>query len=208
MGDPRTLNKYLAVALIVLSVCLVGLVALNLRTAAHQNDRVVVLIDDLGRAQAMGVSSLNYAIHPSEAKFFLASFVADYYSRNRQTIERDMGRALHFLAEPLAQAILQDEREHKTVSKFPLSNDDEITIVVDNIVLGDLSRAPYSAEVDIEKIYKDRAGSETKRETYIVSVTFTTAEKINNAEILINPLGFTILSLRDSQAFQTTKGKQ
>lgn len=206
IGDPRTLNKYMATALVVMAVCLVGLIGLNFKTASHEQERVVVRIDDLGRAQALGVSSLNYTIHPSEAKFFLAAFVADYYSRNRQTIEKDMGRAIHFLGEPLALAVMQDEREHKTISKFPLSNDDEITVVVDNIVLGDLSRAPYSAEVDIDKVFKDRAGHETKRETFVVSLTFTTTDKINNAEILINPLGFTILSLRDSQAFETTKG--
>lgn len=201
MGDPRALNKYLAIALVAVSVLAIALVALNYQTAGRQRERIVVRIDDLGRAQAMGTTIANYKLQPNEVKYFLSQFISDYYSRNRETATKDFEHSLNFLNAPIAQRLITQERTEKTLAKFVTSNDDEATVSVKNIVLDDLSHSPYSAQVDVEKIYTDRGGRETRRARFIESITFTTSAEVPNSVILVNPLGFTILSLREDQAF-------
>jgi type IV secretion system protein VirB5 len=201
MGDPRRLNRYLAVALIAVSSVAIGLVVLNFRTTSQQRERVVVRIDDVGRAQAVGFTSSGYKAQPNETKYFLGQFVSDYYSRNRVTIRQDVARSMQFLSQPLAAARMEDERQTKAIEKFMLGSDEEVEVVVNNIVLADLSNAPYSAQVDLTKISRDRAGNETSRGKYVESITFATATDVPNSAILVNPLGFTVLSLREDQGF-------
>lgn len=201
MGDPRTLNKYLTIALIVTSTVALALVAVNYQTAARQREKIVVRIDDLGRAQALGTTAVNYTVQPNEVKYFLSLFVNNYYGRNRETVTKDFERSLYFLNAPMAQTVMSQERQNKTLSKFVLSNEDEVTILVKNIVLDNLSNSPYTAQVDLEKIYNDRGGHETRRERFTDIISFTTSTEVPNSAILVNPLGFTILSLREDQAF-------
>ena len=200
IGDPRRLCKILAFALIGCIATNAGLVLLNFRTAAQQREKIVVRIDDVGRAQAVGFTSAG-KVQPNETKYFLAQFVHDYYGRSRASIREDFMRSLMFLNSPYATSRMEEDRKSKAIEKFILGNDDEIEIRVNNIILGDLAHEPYSAQVDLEKVYRDRAGNETKREKFIEGVTWQMATEVPNAAILVNPLGFTILSLREDQAF-------
>ncbi len=84
---------------------------------------------------------------------------------------------------------------------YLLGDADDVSIQVNNIVLADLRKAPYVAQIDIEKVYKMRDGSEMKREKYVESVTFSFTNDVPNAMIPVNPLGLMITYLREDQAF-------
>ena len=82
-----------------------------------------------------------------------------------------------------------------------MGDSDDVQIQVNNIVLTDLRKAPYVAQVDIEKVFRSREGAELRREKYVESVTFSFTTEVPNALIPVNPLGLMITYLREDQAF-------
>lgn len=201
MGDPRRMCRYMGLALIGITAIAGGLLALNFRTASQQREKIVVRIDDVGRAQAVGFTSAG-KVQPNETKYFLAQFVHDYYGRNRMTLRDDFARSMMFLNASLASARMEDERRGKSIEHFMIGSDDEIEVQVTNIILSDMSHQPFKAQVDIEKIYRDRTGAESKREKYVDSISFGVSSEVPNSAILTNPLGFVVLNIREDQAFK------
>ncbi len=199
--QPRIMNTYLRIALVSSLLLSIGLLVLNFRTQSQQRERLVVRIDEIGRAQAVGFSSLEYQPQTAEIKYFLTRFVHDYYGRNRATVRDDFARSMDFLSSPLASARMEEERKTKAMEHYLLGDADDITIQVNNIILADLRKSPYTAQIDIEKIFKMRDGSELKREKYVESVTFSFTNEVPNALIPVNPLGLMITYLREDQAF-------
>jgi type IV secretion system protein VirB5 len=199
--QPRITNNYLRVALVCSLALSVGLVGLNFRTQSLQRERIVVRIDEVGRAQALGFSSLEYKPQAPEIKYFLTQFVHEYYGRNRATVRDDFQRSMSFLSSTLAMLRMEEERKTKAIEKYLIGDADDVQIQVNNIVLADLRKPPYVAQIDIEKVYRGRDGSEMKREKYVESVTFSFTNEVPNAMIPVNPLGLMVTYLREDQAF-------
>jgi type IV secretion system protein VirB5 len=201
IAQPQIARNYLAAGMIVTSLLSVGLLVLNFRTQAQQRERIVVRIDDVGRAQALGYSNLQYKPQAPEIKYFLTQFVHDYYGRKRATAREDFERSMAFLNSSLAAARMDEERKTKAIEKFLVGDADEIEIQVSNIVLADLRKPPYIAQIDVQKIFRGRDGSELKREKYVESITFSFTDQVPNALIPVNPLGLMVTYLREDQAF-------
>jgi type IV secretion system protein VirB5 len=201
MAQPQLTRNYLAAGMIATSLLSIGLLFLNFRTQAQQRERIVVRIDEVGRAQALGYSSLEYHPQAPEIKYFLTQFVHDYYGRNRATVRGDFQRSMAFLSSPLAAARMDEERKNKAIEKFLVGDTEEVQIQVINIVSTELRKPPYLAQVDIEKVFRGADGSELRREKYVDSITFTFTSQVPNALIPINPLGLMVTYLREDQAF-------
>lgn len=200
-GDPRLLCKYLAVAVVILAVVCGALVAINYRSAQRQQEIRVVRIDESGEARTIGLTTTNYRTREPEVKYFLTRFVHMFYGMNRRTMAEDFKDALLFVNSHDATEIMEEERTSNRIAKFIAGGDDEIEIKVDNIVIENLDRQPYSAQVILEKVYRDHYGHENKREKFIDGFRFTLSGDIPNAVIPVNPLGFNIISMREDQAF-------
>src|SRR6266481_5356627 len=88
-GSIAVMNTYLKIAVVSLCGVCLGLIALNIKT--YQTFRnfkpLVIRINDLGRAEAVSYSDLEY--HPQEAefKYFVIQFVEQYYGRMRATLK-------------------------------------------------------------------------------------------------------------------------
>jgi type IV secretion system protein VirB5 len=201
IAQPQIARNYLAAGMIATSLLSLGLLILNFRTQSLQRERIVVRIDDVGRAQALGYSSLQYKPQAPEIKYFLTQFVHDYYGRKRATVREDFERSMAFLNSSLAAARMDEERKTKAIEKFLVGDADEIEVQVSNIVLADLRKPPYIGQIDVQKIFRGRDGSELKREKYVESITFSFTEQVPNALIPVNPLGLMVTYLREDQAF-------
>jgi type IV secretion system protein VirB5 len=201
MAQPLVTRNYLAAGMIATSLLSIGLLVLNFRTQAQQRERIVVRIDEVGRAQALGYSSLEYHPQAPEIKYFLTQFVHDYYGRNRATVRVDFQRSMAFLSSPLAAPRMDEERKNKAIEKFLVGDTEEVQIQVINIVLTELRKPPYLAQVDIEKVFRGADESELRREKYVDGITFTFTSQVPNALIPINPLGLMVTYLREDQAF-------
>jgi type IV secretory pathway TrbF-like protein len=204
-GSTLVMNTYLKVALLCLSLVIVGLIVLNLRTQrTFQNFRpLVIRIDEVGRAAAV-----TYAPQAPELKYFLVQFVTKHYSRMRATVRQQYAESLYFLDSRLADATIELSKKSGTIERFLTAGTEEIDVHVKNVTLEDLRQPPFRATVDFDKVYLSPATrAEVRRETYVAHVAFVMDDHIDNARIPINPLGLTITYFREDQAFTNEGGR-
>jgi len=204
-GSTAVMNTYLKIAVLALCAVCLGLVVLNMKTlnALRNVKPIVIRIDQMGRAETVGASGLEYRPQEAEMKFFLIQFVTDHYGRMRATVRENFARSLYFLDGRLADGIMETNKKTKAVETWLASAAEETEIHVQNVAIEDLRSAPYHATVDFEKVYLNPVDhQETKREKYIAHFVFTVKDRIPNALIPVNPLGLTITYFREDQAFQ------
>src|SRR5262249_45591711 len=97
VAQPQVARNYFAAGMLATSLLSFGLLVLNFLPQALQRQRFVFRIDGVGRAQALGYSSLQYKPQAPEIKYFLTQFVHDYYGRKRATVREDFERSMAFL---------------------------------------------------------------------------------------------------------------
>ena len=106
-GSALVLNTYLKVALLCVSLVALGLVVLNVRTAAKAEHLkpLVIRIDDVGRAQAVQYDDPTYRPQGQapELKYFLTQFVTKHFARIRGTVKQQYAESLFFLDAGLAE---------------------------------------------------------------------------------------------------------
>src|SRR6266852_8515933 len=203
-GSIAVMNTYLKIAVVSLCGVCLGLIALNIKT--YQTFRnfkpLVIRINDLGRAEAVSYSDLEYRPQEAEIKYFLIQFVEQHYGRMRATLKENHARSLYFLDGRLADALIEANKKNNSIEELLAGQSEEIEIHVKNVSIEDLRSAPYRATVDFEKIYSSPSNHiETRREKYVGNVVFIVKDRVPNAMIPVNPLGLTISYLRDDHAF-------
>src|SRR5579864_4493430 len=147
-GSALVLNTYLKIAVVLLSLVALGLVFLNLRTAAHaaQMKPLVIRIDDVGRAEAVQYDATAYQPQPPELRYFLTQFVVKHFSRIRSTVQREYPDSLFFLEPTLADAtIAQNDQTHALETFLTNPAENEVDIAVQNVSLTEVRNPPYKA---------------------------------------------------------------
>jgi type IV secretory pathway component VirB8 len=199
------MGGYLKVAVALLSLVVLGLVLVNLRTIRTlQNFKpLVIRIDEIGRAQAVGYDSLAYKPEYKETKYFLTRFCQLYYRRNHSTINDDFSQALYFLDGKLASDTIQDFKQKNVIKTFLSDNlAPERDIDVQQVVIEPMENAPYKATVDFFEIeYSPVDHSIAQRKLYTASFLFAFRTHVPNDDILTNPLGLAITYFREDEAF-------
>ena len=205
-GSALVLNTYLKIALVLVSLVALGLVALNFHTAARAAEvkPLVIRIDDVGRAEAVALDASRYQPQPPELRYFLTQFVVKHFSRIRATVQREYPDSLFFLEPALADAtISQNERTRVLEMYVTNSAADEVDVVVQNVSLSELAKAPFKASVTFQKVYyAPGTRSERNRETYVAQIDFALRDRVPNAFVRVNPLGLQIAYFRVDQAFE------
>ena len=204
-GSTAVLNNTLKTVALCLSVLSVGLIFAEIKTVQQLRNvkPVIIRIDQLGRAETVTGSALEYRPQEPEIKYFLIQFVQNHYGRIRATVRDNYTRSFSFLENRLADSIMETNKKSKTIETFLAGQGDEVEINVKNVSIEDLRTSPYKATVDFEKIYYGSGErTESKREKYSAHFVFVVKERVPNAWIPINPLGLTITYFREDQAFE------
>jgi|SRR5579872_2988221 len=204
-GSLAVMNTYLKIA--VVSLCLVCLgeayVAIKIYRLFGDFKPLVIRINDLGRAEAVSYTGLEYKPQEPELKYFLTQFVQEHYGRVRATVRDDYSRSLYFLDGRLATDTIEVNKKVNAIETFLIDRSDEIEVRVMSVSIEDLRTSPYRATVDFEKVYRRAADrTEEKREKYIGNFVFEVRGHVPNSLIPINPLGLTITYFREDQAFE------
>jgi len=204
-GDAIVTNNYLKIALALVSVVAVGLVVMDLHTIrTFRNFRpLVIRIDELGRAQAVDYTSLEYHPGDREAKYFLSEFCRLFDRRNRYTIHDDFTKALYFLDGKLANQTIEQSKKDDTIHVF-LNNPGapEVDVEVEKVALEAMQKPPYKASVDFLRIEYAPADHSLLRKTrYTANFVFLFKDDVPSELIPINPLGLTITYFRQDEAF-------
>ncbi len=204
-GSTLTTNTALRIALLVALGVIATLSFNNLRVSramAHIKP-VIVRIDDVGRAEAVNYAQADYKPQTKEVRYsLLAQFVTGFYGRNRKTAQDRYVESIYFLERSVAQMVDDSDRKTNWLPKFLASNEDNVDIVVDNVVIEELETEPYRARVDFSKIFTTTAGSEDKRERWAAEFQFRFNPEVPNNVVPHNPLGLAITYFRQDQAFQ------
>jgi type IV secretory pathway TrbF-like protein len=87
------------------------------------------------------------------------------------------------------------ERSDKSLERFLAGDADQVDVNVENVILGELRSAPYTAQIDLVKVYRGHDGAEIRREKCVETVTFDLAKDVPNSLIETNPLGITVTAL-------------
>ena len=205
-GEAIVTNSYLKIAVAVLSLVILGLVFLDVRTlnTFHDFKPLVIRIDELGRAQAVGYDTFAYKPEDKEAKYFLTQFCELYYRRNRYTVNDDFTKSFYFLDGKLANDIMAAYKNEKVIENF-LSNPSspEVDIDVQQVALEPMLKPPYKASVDFYMIqYSPVDHSVLKKTLYTATFVFMFRTNVPSQLIPINPLGLTITYFREDEAFK------
>ena len=203
------LNNYLKIGVLGLSVGMVALTCLNVRTnqALRAVKPLVIRIDEVGRASAVNYSAAAYRPQAPELKYFLIQFVTNHYGRVRATVRDTYARSLYFMDARLADATIEANKKSKAIERFITDPREEIDVHVKNVTLEDVRQPPYRATVDFEKVFYTPADHvEIRREAFVGQFVFVVQDQVPNAVIPINPLGLTITYFREDQAFGADSG--
>lgn len=205
-GSALVLNTYLKIALVLVSLVALGLVGLNFHTAARAAEvkPLVIRIDDVGRAEAVALDASRYQPQPPELRYFLTQFVVKHFSRIRATVQREYPDSLFFLEPALADATISQNERTRVLEMFVTNSAaDEVDVVVQNVSLSELAKAPFKASVTFQKVYyAPGTRSERNRETYVAQIDFALRDRVPNAFVRVNPLGLQIAYFRVDQAFE------
>ena len=205
-GEAIVTNSYLKITVAVLSLIILGLVILDVRTLnTFRNFKpLVIRIDELGRAQAVGYDAFSYKPEDKEAKYFLTQFCELYYRRNRYTVNDDFTKAFYFLDGKLGNDIMAAYKNDKAIENF-LANPSspEVDIDVQQVALEPMLKPPYKASVDFYMIqYSPVDHSVLKKTLYTATFVFVFRNDVPSQLIPINPLGLTITYFREDEAFK------
>ena len=205
-GSALVLNTYLKIALVLVSLVALGLIGLNVHTAARASEvkPLVIRIDDVGRAEAVVYDATSYQPQPPELRYFLTQFVVKHFSRIRATVQRDYPDSLFFLEPALADATIAQNDQSRVLETFvtnPVA--DEVDVVVQNVSLSEVTTAPFKATVTFQKVYyAPGTRNERSRETYVAQLQFALRDRVPNAFVRVNPLGLQVAYFRVDQAFE------
>ena len=205
-GSALVLNTYLKIALVLVSLVALGLIGLNVHTAARASEvkPLVIRIDDVGRAEAVAYDATSYQPQPPELRYFLTQFVVKHFSRIRATVQRDYPDSLFFLEPALADATIAQNDQSRVLETFvtnPVA--DEVDVVVQNVSLSELTTVPFKATVTFQKVYyAPGTRNERSRETHVAQLQFALRDRVPNAFVRVNPLGLQVAYFRVDQAFE------
>lgn len=205
-GSALVLNTYLKIALVLVSMVALGLIGLNIHTAARaaQVKPLVVRIDDVGRAEAVAYDATRYTPQPPELRYFLTEFVVKHFSRIRATVQREYPDSLFFLEPALADATIAENDQSRVLETFVTNlAADEVDVIVQNVSLSELTTAPFKAAVTFQKVYyAPGTRSERNRETFVAQIHFVLRDRVPNEFVRVNPLGLQVAYFRVDQAFE------
>ena len=205
-GSALVLNTYLKIALVLVSLVALGLIGLNVHTAARASEvkPLVIRIDDVGRAEAVAYDATSYQPQAPELRYFLTQFVVKHFSRIRATVQRDYPDSLFFLEPALADATIAQNDQSRVLETFvtnPVA--DEVDVVVQNVSLSELTTVPFKATVTFQKVYyAPGTRNERSRETHVAQPQFALRDRVPNAFVRVNPLGLQVAYFRVDQAFE------
>lgn len=162
------------------------------RSASRTLQPAFVLVDEIGRAEAVDYEALAWQddpLHPS-TKYFLRQFVSDHYARRRATVAERWPLSLAFLERTLAAAAADAHQAEIAEFASGLVREER---AVENLSLRVLARPeePHEATADFDIVRLGPDARELGRERWTTNMQFS-FRRIDPHELTANPIGLTI----------------
>ena len=173
-----------------------------------------IRIDEMGRAQAIAYSDLNYSPREGEVRTYLTDWANYRYTINRDTIAKKYPLNYYFLSQNLASQLMGQDNQDHLVSQVVGGQVEQSEVEVKNVTITTMSEetvqgatiARGTALVTIDKLYSQRNSREPRTEHWLLSVTYYLNPKqvSDQARVFpqfetINPLGLTITEFHENR---------
>ena len=173
-----------------------------------------IRIDDMGKAQAIQYSDLNYSPREGEVRTYLTDWANYRYTLNRETVAKKYPLNYYFLSTTLATQLMGEDNAAHTISQVASGQVEQSDVDVRNVTITSMSAeqiqgaviAKGTALVNIDKLYSVRNSREPRTEHWMLSVTYYLNPKqvSDQAKVFpqvetINPLGLTITEFHENR---------
>ena len=173
-----------------------------------------IRIDEMGRAQAIAYSDLNYSPRDGEVRTYLTDWANYRYTVSRDTIGKKYPLNYYFLSQNLASQLMAQDNQNHLVSQVVGGQIEQSDVEVKDVTITSMSEetvqgatiARGTALVSIDKLYAPRNSREPRTEHWMLSVTYYLNPKqvSDEAKIFpqfetINPLGLTITEFHENR---------
>ena len=173
-----------------------------------------IRIDEMGRAQAIAYTDLNYSPREGEVRTYLTDWANYRYTVNRDTIAKKYPLNYYFLSQTLASQLMEQDNQNHLVSEVVGGQVEQSEVEVKNVTITTMSEetvqgatiARGTALITIDKIYSQRNSREPRTEHWLLSVTYYLNPKqvSDQSRIFpqfetINPLGLTITEFHENR---------
>jgi type IV secretion system protein VirB5 len=197
-----------------LSVLLLGSFASIVALAHKPVMNRYIRIDDMGKAQAIQYSDLNYSPREGEVRTYLTDWANYRYTLNRETVVKKYPLNYYFLSMTLATQLMGEDNAAHTISQVASGQVEQSDVDVRNVTITSMSTeqiqgaviAKGTALVNIDKLYSVRNSREPRTEHWMLSVTYYLNPKqvSDQAKVFplfetINPLGLTITEFHENR---------
>lgn len=173
-----------------------------------------IRIDEMGRAQAIAYSDLNYSPREGEVRTYLTDWANYRYTINRETIAKKYPLNYYFLSQALASQLMGEDNANHLVSQVAGGQIEQSDVEVKNVTITSMSEesvqganiARGTAVITLDKLYSARNSREPRTEHWAMSVTYYLNPKqvSDQARIFpqfetINPLGLTVTEFHENR---------
>jgi len=196
------------------TVLLCGSMWLNFSLAHRPMVNRYIRIDEMGRAQAIQYSDLNYTPREGEVRTYLTDWANYRYTINRDTIAKKYPLNYYFLSQSLASQLMAEDNRNHLVSQVMAGQMEQSDVEVRDVTITSMSVqkiqdgnvARGTALVAIDRIYSPDHSRQPRTEHWMLSVTYylNPAQVSDQAKVFpqfetINPLGLTITQFHENE---------
>ena len=196
------------------AVILCGSMWLNFSLAHRPIANRYIRIDEMGRAQAIQYTDLNYSPREGEVRTYLTDWANYRFTINREVIAKKYPLNYYFLSQPLAAQLMASDNEGHLVSQVSGGQVESSDVQVRNVTITSMSEetvqgvrvARGTALITLDKLYSEQVSHQPRTEHWLLSVTYylnpkqvSDQAKIYPQYEFINPLGLTITEFHENR---------
>lgn len=196
------------------TVVLLASLGLNYSLAHRPVTDRYIRIDEMGRAQAIQYSDLNYSPREGEVRTYLTDWANYRYTVSRETIAKKYPLNYYFLSQALATQLMATDNQSHLVSQVAGGQLEQSEVQVRNVTITSMSDetvqgariARGTALIALDKLFSADHSLEPRTEHWIVSTTYYLNPKqvSDQARVFpqfetINPLGMTITEFHENR---------
>ena len=196
------------------TVMLLASLGMNLMLARRPIANRYIRIDEMGRAQAIQYSDLNYSPREGEVRTYLTDWANYRYTVNRDVIAKKYPLNYYFLSQALASRLMGEDNANHLVSQVTAGQIESSDVQVQNVTITSMSEemlqgariARGTALMAVDRFYSAENSHEPRTEHWLLSITYYLNPKqvSDQARVypqyeFINPLGLTITEFHENR---------
>src|SRR5271154_1117779 len=193
---------------------LLASIGMNVSLAHRPIANRYIRIDEMGRAQAIAYSDLNYSPREGEVRTYLTDWANYRYTISRDTIAKKYPLNYYFLSQTLASQLMSEDNTNHLVSQVIGGQIEQSDVEVRNVTITSMSEeivqgariARGAALIALDKLYSPHNSREPRTEHWAMAVTYYLNPKqvSDQAKIFpqfetINPLGLTVTEFHENR---------